>query len=199
MLIVLAGVVYYLSQQPTPQEAAAKAKTPQIMTFTTTEATKLVITEGSKTTEVDRSGSGWQLVKPIATPADPNRVEGWLDQLGSLTADQVVAGATNLQQYGLSQPTLKVEVSLSAGTTAKLMLGDKTPDGNDYYAQVPNDKQVYLVSSALGDDLQSALAQPPKALPTPTALPALVPATPVPGATISVPVPNAAPTGTPAG
>lgn len=193
---MLAGVVYYLSQQPTPQEAANKSKTPQIMSFATTDATRLVISSGEKTTEIDRSGTGWQLVKPVQTPADANRVQDWLDQLGSLNADQVVQGAsTDLTQYGLSQPKLNVEVGLTAGKSTQLMLGGKTPDGNDYYAQVPNDKQVYLVNSPLGDDLNSALAQPPKAQPTPTALPTLIPPTPKPSAAAGTPAASATPAG----
>lgn len=200
MLIILAGAVYYVSQQPSPQDAANKAKTPQILSFKTSDATKLVIAGQEKTTEIDRSGSGWQVVKPIQTSADATRVEGWLDQLGNLNADQVVQAASDLSQYGLAQPKLDVEISLAAGKSAKLMLGDKTPDGNDYYAQVPNDKQVYLVNSPLGDDLKSALENPPKAQPTPTALPTLVPVTPKPGATTAAAAPaTAGPTSTPAG
>lgn len=194
---MLAGIVYYLSQQPTPQEASEKAKNPQILTFSAGDATKLVISGTDQTTEIERAGTSWQLVKPIQTPADANRVEGWLDQLGNLTADQVVDAATDLSQYGLSQPKVNVEVSLQAGKTAKLMLGDKTPDGNDYYAQVPNDKKVYLVNSPLGDDLKNALTQPPKAVPTPTPLPTLVPVTPQAGN--ASPTAVASPTSTPAG
>ncbi|MGH2459175.1 MAG: DUF4340 domain-containing protein, partial [Chloroflexota bacterium] len=138
---------------------------------------------------------GWQLVKPVATPADANRVQDWLDQLGNLNADQVVQGAsTNLAQYGLSTPKLHVQVSLSTGKSASLMLGDKTPDGSDYYAQVPGDQHVYLVNAPLGDDLSSALAQPPVAQPSPTPLPTLVPTTPSP-----LPALPPAVTGTPAG
>ncbi len=169
------------------------------MTFNASDATRLVISGTGQTTEIERSGASWQLVKPVQTPADATRVEGWLDQLGNLTADQVVDGAKDLSEYGLSQPKLNVEVSLPAGKSAKLMLGDKTPDGNDYYAQVPNDKNVYLVNSPLGDDLKNALTQPPKAVPTPTPLPTLVPATPSPGqGTPAVPT-GGTPTSTPAG
>lgn len=194
---MLAGIVYYLTQQPTPQEASAKAKTPQIMTFSANAATKLVIAGGGKTTEIDLKGSNWQLVKPITGPADASRVEDWLGQLGSLTADQVLKSpSTDLSQYGLTKPTLDVTVSLSGGKSAKLTLGAKTMDGNDYYAQVAGDKQIYLVNSPLGDDLKSALDTPPKALPTPTSAPTLIPATPKAGATPLVP---AAPTATPAG
>jgi len=136
-------------------------------------------------------------VKPVQTPADAGRVEGWLDQLGTLTADRVINGATDLSQYGLSQPKVNVEVGLSANKSAKLVLGDKTPDGSDYYAQVQNDKNVYLVNAPLGDDLQSALSSPPKAVPTPTALPTLVP--PSPSAVGPAVSPVATTTATPAG
>ena len=172
-------MVYYVSQQPTAQDVTNKAKTPSILTFAAADATKVTISGGSGTTELNRSGSGWQLVKPVATPADSNRVLDWLDQLGNLNADQVVQGASSdLTQYGLSKPKLDIQVSLSSGKSASLMLGDKTPDGSDYYAQVPGDKNVYLVNAPLGDDLNSALAQPPVAKPTPTPLPTLVPTTP---------------------
>lgn len=194
-MIVLAGVVYYVSQQPTPQDLANKAKTPRILSFASTDATTLTISSGSSTTEVQRSNSSWQLVKPVATPADANRVQDWLDQLGSLNADQVVQGASSdLSQYGLSKPKLDVEVGLTSGKAATLKLGGKTPDGSDYYAQVPGDKNIYLVNAPLGDDLNSALAKPPVATPTPTPLPTLVPTTQTPLPAVTPPA-----TGTPAG
>lgn len=197
ILVILGGVVYAVSQQPTPDEARAKAKTPQILSFATNDATRLVISGGEKTTEVERAGSSWTLRKPIETPADAARVEGWLDQLGNLTADRVIDGATDLKQYGLAPAKLSVEVSLPSGKSARLLLGDKTPDGSDYYAQVANDQKVYLVSAPLGDDLQNALTAPPKATPTPTPLPTLVPGSPTAG-TPAV-TPSAGATSTPAG
>jgi len=192
---VLAGVVYVVSQQPTPQEAADKAAHPQILNFQTVDASRLVISDGSKTTELRRDGTVWNLVKPIQTPADATRVDGWLDQLSTLTADRVIEGSSDLGQYGLAPPKLNVDVTLKDGKSARLVLGDKTPDGVDYYAQVPDQKAVYLVSAPLGDDLKSALTNPPKAQPTPTPLPTLVPnvtATLPPAAT---PTPAASPSG----
>src|SRR5438552_1038153 len=139
VLIILAGVVYYLQQQPTPNEAAAKAKTPQIVSYTPSQATKLVISAADKTTELQRTSSGWNLVRPEPTPADNSRVEGWIDQIGALTADRAIDGATDLGSYGLSPPKLNVEVDLSAGAPVKLAFGDKTPDGADYYVRLPDD------------------------------------------------------------
>jgi hypothetical protein len=191
LLVVLAGVVYYLQGQPSPGQAAATPM-PSVVTFTPSDATKMVISSGDKSTELALSGSNWNIVQPRPTPADNSRVQGWVDQIGALSADRVIDNATDLSTYGLAQPKLNVEVDLKGGKAVKLAFGDKTPDGADYYVQVPSDpaktKSVYLISAALGDDLASALTKPPQALPTPTALPTLVPAP-----TLNAPKPAATP------
>jgi Domain of unknown function (DUF4340) len=179
VLIILAGAVYYLQKQPTAAEVAQKQKTPQIVTFASTDATKLVVSGTDKTTSIVKSGATWNLELPQPGPADNGRVNGWADQLGQLTADRVIDEASDLGGYGLAQPKFSVEVDLQGGKTVKLAFGDKTPDGSDYYVRFPDDqtkaKSVYLVNAPLGDDLSSALTKPPQALPTPTALPTLVP------------------------
>jgi hypothetical protein len=198
VLIVLAAVVYYLQQQPAPSDQAQKANNPQIVTFASTDAQKLVITGTDKTTSVVKSGSSWNLAGPVNGPADSGRVDGWTDQIGSLTANRVLDNVTDLSTYGLTNPKFNVEVDLTGGKSVKLAFGDKTPDGSDYYVRLPDDqskaKSVYLVNAPLGDDLSSALTTPPKAPPTPTPLPTLLPA-----ATGTLTGPAAAPTaaGTP--
>jgi Domain of unknown function (DUF4340) len=204
VLIVLAGVVYFLQQQPTPKETAAKANTPQIVSFSSSQATKLTISGGSNTTEIQRSANGWDLVRPEPTPADSTRVNGWVDQLGNLTADRVIDSPSDLGTYGLAQPKLNLEVDVTGSAPVKLAFGDKTPDGADYYVRLPDDatksKSVYLVGATLGDDLNSALTKPPKAIPTPTPAPTLKPG-PSPagptGATPSAGTPAAGITPTP--
>lgn len=190
VLIVLGGVVYYVQQQPAPKSTAAKSN-PSVLSFSPTDATKLVISSGDKATEVSRQGSNWTLVKPEAGSADNARVQGWIDQIGNLTADRAIDNPSDLSSYGLTKPKLNVEVDLGGGKTVKLVFGDKTPDGSDYYVQVPSDpakaKAVYLISAPLGDDLISALTKPPKALPTPTPLPTLAPA---PSANAPLPSPT---------
>ena len=171
VLIVLAGIVYYVSKQPTPQQVQSKAQHPQIVSFKPTDVLNLVLTDGKKTVSIDKSGAGWQITKPVTEAADSTQVGGLLDQLGNLTADRVIQGSTDLASYGLTKPSLNVQVGLQGGKTVKLAFGDKTPDGSEYYAQLSTAKNVYLVSASLGDDLKTALNQPPKALPTPTLVP----------------------------
>lgn len=192
LLIILAGAVYYVQGQPSPQSAATPSR-PAVISFAPADATKLIVASGDKSTEVDRVGTAWNLVKPESTPADQARVQGWIDQLGTLTADRVLDNVSDLSSYGLSQPKMNLEVDLTGGKSVTLAFGDKTPDGASYYVRLPNDpakaKSVYLISAPLGDDLTSALAKPPKALPTPTPLPALSPAP-----TLNVPTVGPTPT-----
>ncbi|HLZ08771.1 MAG TPA: DUF4340 domain-containing protein, partial [Chloroflexota bacterium] len=104
----------------------------------------------------------------------------WVDQIANLTAERSIDGVTDLASYGLTSPRLNVEVDLQDGKLVKLQFGAKTPDGGAHYVRLPDDatraNSVYLIGSPLGDDLNSALAKPPVAVPTPTPFPTLVPA-----------------------
>ncbi|HUX87139.1 MAG TPA: DUF4340 domain-containing protein [Chloroflexota bacterium] len=190
ILVLLGGVVYYVSNQASPSAATASAKTPQIVTFASAEVSKLIVSSGKTTMEVDKSGANWQLVQPTKGPADPNRVQGWLDQLSALTADRVITDTTDLGQYGLTSPTFTTEVTLTAGKKVTISFGNKTPDGGDYYARVAGSNPVYLVSATLGDDLKSAMTQPPVPVPTQTIAPTL-PANALPPTPVVVPTPTA--------
>ncbi len=200
VLVVLGGIVYSVMRQPAPDQSGAASQSTPVVTFSPQDATKIVVSSADKTTEIARTSGTWAIVRPEATPADAARVEGWIDQLGNLTAERVVDDVTDLGTYGLNQPRLNVEVDLAGGKTIRLAFGDKTPDGGAYYVRLPDDaskaKSVYLISAPLGDDLNSALTKPPKAIPTPTPLPTLVPATPAPttSATAS-PAPSPTPQG----
>ena len=190
ILVILGGVVFYVSNQAAPLVATANSKTPQIVSFASADANKLVVSSGKAIMEVDKSGSNWQLVQPTKGPADPNRVQGWLDQLSALTADRVITDTTDLGQYGLTSPGFTTEVTLTTGKKVMISFGDKTPDQGDYYARVAGSNPVYLVSATLGDDLKSALTSPPVPVPTPTLAPPL-PANALPPSPAVVPTPTA--------
>ena len=196
VLIVLGGVVYYVSQQPAPSTSSQGQSTSVILSFAANSVSKLVLTGSGKTTEIDQSGGNWVL-GATKEPADSGRVGGWVNTLAQLTADRTIDNPTSLATYGLTTPKLTLTVAMG-DKSAVVDFGDKTPDGGDYYVRLPNDstrsKSVYLVSSSLGDDLLSALTTPPKAPPTPTAGPTLVPTTPG-----TAPAPAPVGTATPAG
>jgi hypothetical protein len=178
VLIILGGAVYYSSKSPAPETGAAPT-TVAVMKFTATDAVKLVIAGTDKTTELEKKGDAWGIVRPAPQPADSSRVESWVDQIANLSAERSIDDVTDLASYGLASPRLNVEVDMQDGKLVKVQFGDKTPDGGAYYVRLPDDgaraKSVYLIGSPLGDDLTSALTKPPVAVPTPTPFPTLVP------------------------
>jgi hypothetical protein len=181
VLIILGGAVYYISQSPAPPAAGAAPTPATVLKLNAPDVTKLIISGGTNSTELDKSGNDWALAKPTAGPADNARVGGWVDQIASLSANRTIDSVSDLGSYGLANPSLKVEVDLTGGTSVNLLFGDKTPDSASYYVNLPDDPtkatSVYLVGSPLGDDLKSALTKPPIAVPTPTPFPTLVPTT----------------------
>lgn len=178
LLIVLGGVVYYVMQQPVATKSP-ETQYPPVITFGPDEANRIAIIGPSQTAELVKTGGNWMIGGAGDQPADNGRIQGWISQLSNLIADREITDAEDISTYGLTTPKFRLEIDLGGGKQAKLVFGDKTPDGGDYYVQVPDDpakaKSVYLIGSYLGDDLLSALTSPPKALSTPTPAPTLAP------------------------
>ena len=70
----------------------------------------------------------------------------------TLTADRVIdEKPTDLGQFGLKPPRATAVGSFSDGTAHTLYLGDKSPTGSSYYAQVKGDPRVFTVFSYNGE------------------------------------------------
>lgn len=69
-----------------------------------------------------------------------------------LHAEQVVAESpTDLDQYGLKEPAVTVEVTVENDKTPKIMyLGDLTPAGNSFYFKLNDDPVVYTIADYNG-------------------------------------------------
>ena len=71
-----------------------------------------------------------------------------LSTLSSLNSDRLVEDkATNLEQYGLFQPSLEVDITRKDKKTEKLLIGDDTPAGSGAYAAVAGDPRVFILAT----------------------------------------------------
>src|SRR6267142_21214 len=101
-----------------------------------------------ETVHLQRNDSKWQitLLKPF--PADPDAVSSMVSTLASLSSDRIVEEkATGLDQYGLTQPAMELDITDKNKKTAKLMIGDDTPAGTAVYASMAGDPRVFALSS----------------------------------------------------
>jgi hypothetical protein len=90
----------------------------------------------------------WTITEPKQLAADPDTVEAMVNGLANLNLDKVVEEkASDLAPYGLSTPTLDVEVKRKDGKTDRLLIGDDIPTGSGAYAKLANDPRVVTISS----------------------------------------------------
>jgi Domain of unknown function (DUF4340) len=153
VLAALLGLLYWSNHHPATADSAVKASAdtpPKILTLDQLNINSLAIHHADQpTVDLSRNGSGgWQITAPKPLAADQDSVSSVLSAVSSLNADRLLEDkATNLSSYGLSNPALEVDVTLKDKKTQKLLVGDKTPSGNAYYAMLGGDPRLFTIAS----------------------------------------------------
>ncbi len=71
-----------------------------------------------------------------------------------------------LDEYGITNPQMDIELGLSDNTTMDIKVGNKTPDGSAYYVLAPHtDNDVATVDSSWYNVLSGLITDPPYANP----------------------------------
>lgn len=107
----------------------------------------------------------WYFDDPERSPVDRNRWGGGVPLiLSGPGADRVItrdATEQKLAEYGLSHPQMVIILTLEDGDVLKINVGDKVPDGTNYYVQSPNSNHVSLVDYSWYDVLERLVTEPP--------------------------------------
>jgi hypothetical protein len=152
LVLVLAGLggyIYYLdNKEPAPPEDAREKA------FTSVEADaieELRIAAGGETTRLTKSGGAWTIVEPVKADADAGEAGSIASGLASLEIEQVVdEKPADLKTFGLDPARIDVSFKTKGQTTEqRILLGEKTPVGDNLYAKLPGSPRVFLVPSHL--------------------------------------------------
>ena len=152
VLAALSGVLYW-SNHRKPKEDAVKVSAdtpPKILTLTQADITKVDIRKKSgDAVQLAKNDAGkWQIVAAKPLRADQNEVSSMLSTLSSLTSDRLIdEKAGNLADYGLSQPSVEVDVTEKDNKTQRVLLGDNTPAGNAVYVALAGDPRVFTLAN----------------------------------------------------
>ena len=79
-------------------------------------------------------------------------------------AERVIArNATEekLTEFGLVQPQMEITLTLEDGDILNIKVGDRTPDGINYYVQAPGSNDVALVDYTWYEVLERLVKEPP--------------------------------------
>lgn len=152
VLAALAGTLYW-SNHHKPAGDAAKISAyapPKILALQEMDIAAIDIKKkGGDEVALAKDGTGnWKIAGPRRTGADQDAVSSMLSTLSSLSSDRLIEEkASNLGQYGLTEPTLQVSITRKGAKTQKLLVGDDTPTGGGAYAKLEGDPRVFSIAS----------------------------------------------------
>jgi len=92
----------------------------------------------------------WEMLEPQKLTGDTDVMLTIITQFTDLKADRLVEDkATDLSQFGLVTPALKIAVTKKDGKTDTLEFGDDTPAGSGVFAKLAGDPRVFVVNSSI--------------------------------------------------
>ncbi|MGH9742070.1 MAG: DUF4340 domain-containing protein [Candidatus Acidiferrum sp.] len=162
VLAALSGVLYWSNHKKTSaSDIKVSADTPPtILSLPQANITKLDIKKkGGEDVDLAKNDAGkWQITAPQPLRADQNAVSSILSTLSSLSSERLIdAKAANLQEYGLAQPAVELDLTEKNNKTQKLLIGDSTPTGNAVYAALSGDPRVFTLDNYNKNNLSKSL------------------------------------------
>ena len=104
-----------------------------------------IATRDSELVLVPSQEEGFRPVYEYDVAFDQRRVSRIANTAASMTSRRVIGEVDDLTEYGLADPSATVTVTRDDGTQQQLLLGDRTPARNGYYAKKPGEQAVYTV------------------------------------------------------
>jgi hypothetical protein len=151
LLAVLGGVVYWSNKTQAAKEKSpgTDAATPKLLNIPDEQFQEIKIKKlTGEVLTLKRDNGKWRMTEPKDMPADQDAVSSMANALSNLTSDKVIDEKPgDLQAFGLTIPTLDVQVLRKDGKTEHLLIGDDTPTGSGAYAKLAADPKVVTVSS----------------------------------------------------
>ena len=107
---------------------------------------------------VERTNANWTLVAPLTYPAQPYAIEALLKTLANLRSqtfislEELAETKRSVAEYGLDVPRATITLQ-QGGHRNEILVGAKTPVGNQVYIQVMNLPGIHVVSDELFERL----------------------------------------------
>ena len=145
VLIGLIGYIYIFEPTNT-NETDIKA---QVFAIAADDIDQLQVTAATgETTQLQKEDGVWKITEPVVGGVDDIQINALTTGLSALAQERIVEDAEVLSQYGLDPPRIAVGFRKQGEQSLQhLLLGDRTPAGDDLYAKRQGDSSVFLVSS----------------------------------------------------
>ncbi len=158
VLLLGAGGFYYFQTLKEAEKEAAEKAAQRIFGHRQEDLEALEISrEGEETLKVIKDGV-WRITHPVEAPTDEFAMESYVETLVQLSREREVEVEPpgDLAVFGLEKPGLRIRF-LAQGQWRELLLGDKNPLGDAFYAATAGSPKIFLVSAGVGEGLFKGL------------------------------------------
>jgi len=159
LLAIVSGVLWWSNRREArASKALDEPKSAKLFTAPDDQIQEIKLQkQGSETIDLRRTSGKWQITAPKPFPADQDSVSSLLSTLSSMTSDHVIEDhAANVDQYGLTQPSLKVTIVEANNESHELLVGDQTPAGSASYAELEGQPKVFTIASYVKSNLDKS-------------------------------------------
>jgi hypothetical protein len=151
VLAALSGAVWWAQRHPPSSTTSTTPASPKLVDVPEAQVQSIDLKKkGGTSITLQRQNGKWAITAPEALTADQEAVNSLANSLSPVNADSVVEDkASDLGKYGLTTPSLTVDVHKKDGKTEQISFGDDVPAGSTVYARVGTDPKIYAVSSSV--------------------------------------------------
>jgi len=149
LLLLLSGVIWWSNKKAAKPDKTPTETTTNLVTVPENQIQAIEIKKrGGEDIKLQRGDSQWTIVGAEPLRADPDTVSSMLSSLSTLSSDRTIEEkATNLDPYGLTQPSFELSAIDKSQKSTKLLFGDDTPAGSAVYVAISGDLRVFVLSS----------------------------------------------------
>jgi len=156
LVVVLAGLgayIYFVTSK-VPEGGATSDDAKKEKVFAALQADKIdevkVSTASGDATTLKKDGTAWKITQPSELPASESDVSQLTSALSQADVVRVIdENPSNLNDYGLSNPRVEVDFKAAGDKDyRKLLIGEKTPTGGDFFAKRNDEKKVFLIAAS---------------------------------------------------
>lgn len=125
--------------------------------FSTENVSQISWNNGTENLLFKKSGDSWTYPENTGVTPDSEKINGIVGKIEALTASDEIQNVTDFEQYGLEDPYVVIEVTMSDGNSVKYTVGDYSTFTHQTYIRVGNGTSVFLIDPGFTDDFDLPL------------------------------------------
>lgn len=147
ILGVLAGYYYYAKSTKKP------APSTNIINISKSKISFVDIKDAGNELAIKKNGNTYNITKPVSYKADSTSTYDLFNSISGLKYSRKFTD-TDVKKYGLDKSDFIISVSSNDGKKEDLIVGNKSPVGDSYYAKLKNSNYIYVVDASSIENLQ---------------------------------------------